>query len=222
MRFTLPGGEVRRVPPSGGAAALAAGYNQRRFETTREATMRWEFEPGHSAAEFSCRHMMVTWVRGHIKNVRGSLDFDDRRPELASVRAEMDAAGLWTDEKARDAHLRSADFLDVDKHPRILSASTRVEVQAPHEFRLHGDLTLRGVTRPVVLNTRHIGSWETPFWEGGVDKGPMIRAGFSAATSIHRHGFGVSWNAPLEGGSVVVGDDVFITLDIEAIRRKAA
>jgi polyisoprenoid-binding protein YceI len=183
--------------------------------------MRWELEPGHSAAEFCCRHMMVTWVRGHIKNVRGTLDFDEKRPEKASVRVEMDAAALWTDEKDRDAHLKSADFLDAEKHRKILFSSTRVEVQAPHEYGVHGDLTIRGVTRPVVLKTQYLGCWETPFWEGGVDKGPMIRAGFTATASINRHDFGVSWNAPLEMGGVVVGDEVFITLDIEAIRKKA-
>ncbi len=95
-----------------------------------------------------------------------------------------------------------------------------MDVLTPHEFRVNGDLTIKGVTKPVVLKAQYFGQWETPFWEGGVDKGPMLRAGFYATATINRHDFGVSWNAALDRGGVVVGDEVYITLDIEAIRKK--
>jgi len=95
-----------------------------------------------------------------------------------------------------------------------------LDVLTSHEFRLNGALTIRGVTRLVILKTQYLGQWETPFWEDGVDKGPVTRAGFCATTVINRHDFGVSWNAPLDRGGVVVGDEVFITIDIEALRRK--
>lgn len=183
--------------------------------------MQWDFEPGHSAAEFRCRHMMVTWVRGHFKNVRGFLNFDPQDPSRASVKAEIDASVIWTGEPERDGHLRSADFLDVERHPRMTFVSSDVQVVGQHEFRVKGDLTIRGVTRPVTLNLQYLGQWETPFWEDGVDKGPMIRAGFVAATTINRHDYGVSWNASLEKGGVVVGEEVRITIDIEAIRKKS-
>lgn len=182
--------------------------------------MRWDFEPGHSAAEFRARHMMITWVRGHFKNVRGSLEFDPADPARASVTAEIDAGGIWTGEPERDAHLRSADFLDVENHPRITFAGRSVQVLTPHDFRLKGDLTIRGVTREVSLDVQYLGQWETPYWEDGVDKGPIARAGFMATTRINRHDFGVSWNSALNKGGVVVGDGVFITIDVEALQKK--
>jgi polyisoprenoid-binding protein YceI len=138
---------------------------------------RWTFEPGHTAAEFCVRHMMVTNVRGRFAGVRGGMEFDPQPPALARVEAVIDARGLWTGEPDRDAHLKSADFLDVDRFPE----------------------------------------WRTPWWEDGVDRGPKTRAGFVATTRFNRHDFGVSWNSPLERGGLVVGDDVLVTLDVEAI-----
>ncbi|MGH9341454.1 MAG: YceI family protein [Acidobacteriota bacterium] len=182
--------------------------------------MQWDFEPGHTAAEFRCRHMMVAWVRGHFKNVRGRLDFDPDNPLNSSVQARIDAHAIWTGEADRDEHLRNADFLDAQNHPQITFESSRVEVLGPTEFRAHGNLTIRGITRPVALEVRYSGQWKTPYWEDGLDKGPMIRAGFTAGTVINRHDFGVSWNSVLDKGGVVVGDEVFIEIDVEALRKK--
>lgn len=182
--------------------------------------MIWEFEPGHSAAEFCCRHMMVTWVRGHFKNLRGRLEFDPDAPNSTTVETAIAASTLWTGEPDRDDHLRSADFLDVENHPTITFRGDSVEVLTPHEWRVKGPLTIRGVTQPVVLKVQYFGQWETPYWEDGVDKGPMVRAGFCAATVINRHDFGISWNSVLDRGGVVVGDEVYITIDVEAIRKK--
>jgi polyisoprenoid-binding protein YceI len=180
--------------------------------------MRWTFEPGHTAAEFCARHMMVSCVRGHFKNVHGSLEFDPDDPRRAVVVARIDARGLWTGEPDRDAHLRSADFLDVERFPEITFEGGRVELVSSHEAFLTGDLGIRGVTRPVRLHVRYLGQWQTPWWEGGVDKGPKTRAGFLATTRINRHDFGVSWNDHLDKGGVVVSDEVEITIDVEAIR----
>lgn len=157
--------------------------------------MHWEFEPGHTAAEFRSRHMMVTWVRGHFKNVKGSLEFDPNDPARSSVKAEIDARTIWTGEAERDDHLRSADFLDVEQHPKITFASRSVQLLSPHEFVVSGDLTIRGVTRQVALDVEYLGQWETPYWEAGVDQGPMVRAGFLAHAMINRHDYGVSWNS---------------------------
>ena len=178
---------------------------------------RWIFEPGHTAAEFSVRHMMVTWVRGHFKNVRGTMDFDPEDPTKASVEAAIDAGGLWTGEPDRDAHLKSADFLDVASHPQITFRSRRVEQIGGHHFRVTGGLTIRGVSREATLDVEFLGTWQTPFWVDGVDRGPVTRAGFAAATVINRHDFGVSWNSVLDRGGVVVGNDVRIAIDVEAI-----
>jgi len=161
--------------------------------------------------------MMVTYVRGHFKNVQGSLTFDERDPASASVEAVIDARGLWTGEPDRDAHLRSADFLDVERHPEIRFRGSVAQRLGALDFRVNGDLTIRGVTRPAVLEVHYLGRWTTPWWDGGVDKGPRIRAGFVAETTINRHDFGVSWNTPLDLGGVAVGDEVRITIDAEAI-----
>jgi len=178
---------------------------------------RWVFEPGHTAAEFCVRHMMVTHVRGHFKNVHGMLEFDPTRPDASRVEATIDAQGLWSGEADRDAHLRSADFLDVEHFPEITFKSSAVLIMSPNEALVSGSLTIRGVTKPVSLDTHYLGQWETPWWEGGVDRGPKTRAGFVATTRIDRHDFGVSWNSTLARGGLAVGHQVLITIDAEAI-----
>ena len=178
---------------------------------------RWFFEPGHTAAEFRVRHMMVSWVRGHFKDIHGTLDLDPENPLEASAEVTIDARKLWTGEPDRDKHLKSADFLDVENHPTITFRGSGVVVCGADEARFAGDLTIRGVTRPVTLDVRSLGQWQTPWWEGNVDKGPKTRAGFVATTRINRQDFGVSWNDVLDRGGFVVGDDVDITVDAEAI-----
>lgn len=161
--------------------------------------------------------MMVSHVRGHFKNVHGSLEFDPRQPEASRVSATIDARALWSGEADRDTHLRSPDFLDVEHFPEILFTSSAVRVMSPSEALVSGSLTIRGVTKPVVLDVRYLGQWETPWWEDGVDKGPKTRAGFVATARIDRHDFGVSWNSPLARGGIVVGHQILITIDAEAI-----
>ena len=178
---------------------------------------RWFFEPGHTAAEFCVRHMMVTYVRGHFKNIHGRLTFDPTSPQKSSVEVEIDARGLWTGEPDRDVHLRSADFLDVANHPSITFRSREVSLLGDHDYSVLGDLTIRGATRPCKLRVSYLGQWQTPWWEGGVDKGPKTRAGFLVTTTINRHDYGVSWNAQLDRAGIVVGDLVEITIDAEAI-----
>ena len=177
----------------------------------------WRFEPGHTAAEFCVRHMMVAWVRGCFKNIEGKLEFNPDSPMDFSVSAEIDAASLWSGDADRDDHLRDGDFLDVENHPKILFAGNTVRLTSANEFKVTGDLTIRGVTRTITLDMRYLGQWDTPFWEDGVDKGPLQRAGFVAEATLNRHDFGVSWNGTMERGGVVVGDDVLITIDIEAL-----
>jgi polyisoprenoid-binding protein YceI len=185
----------------------------------RESIMaKWTFEPGHSAAGFRARHMMVTWVRGHFKNVHGWMEFDPEEPARASVTAEIDASQLWTGEPERDAHLKSADFLDAANHPKILFRSAAVAQTGANHYRVAGDLTIRGVTRPAALEIQYLGQWQTPYWDGGIDKGPVTRAGFVATARINRHDFGVSWNAALDKGGIVVGDEVQIEIDVEALK----
>ena len=170
---------------------------------------RWVFEPGHTAAEFSVRHMMVTYVRGHFKDIHGTLDFDPADPSTLSFEAEIDARKLWTGEPERDEHLRSDHFLDVARHPSITFRSLKVQRVAGMEYKVTGDLTIRGITRPLTLQVEHFGVWRTPFGD--------TRAGFRARTIIDRHAFDVNWNVEMENGGVVVGHDVLVTIDAEAI-----
>jgi polyisoprenoid-binding protein YceI len=165
--------------------------------------------------------MMVTNVRGAFKNVHGTLEFDPESPRLSSVQATIEATGIWTGQPQRDAHLRSADFLDVENFPQITFKGDQVVLSGDHDYVVTGELTIRGVTRSVSLTVSYLGQWKTPWWEeeGGewVDKGPRLRAGFVATTEINRHDFGVSWNDTMDRAGVVVGDRVSITIDVEAV-----
>jgi polyisoprenoid-binding protein YceI len=170
----------------------------------------WYFEPGHTSVVFAVRHMRITLVRGYYKNIAGRLLFDPDHPEDAYVEVNLGAGSFSTEEAERDAHLRSADFLDVADHPTIIFQSTRVEETGCNTYRITGELTIRGVTRPVSLDAHYFGPVDTPF--------NNTRIGFFATTRINRHDFGVSWNAAMPGRGFVVGNDVEITIDVEAIR----
>jgi len=178
---------------------------------------KWIFEPGHSAAEFRVRHMMVTWVRGIIPGVEGTLDLDLDNPVGGVIEVVMDAHKLWTGDDDRDGHLKNTDFLDVENHPKIDFKGRFTEQIGETDYTVTGDLTIRGITRPVVVDVDYLGHWATPFWVGNEDKGPKTRAGFTGTTRIHRQDFDISWQGELEKGGVVVGNDVFITVDAEAL-----
>ncbi len=179
--------------------------------------LKWTLEPGHSSVEFAARHMMVTFIRGHLKGAEGTIEFDPDRPGTLAVDASVSAAGLWSGDDGRDGHLKNEDFLDVENHPRITFKGGDTVVLGSHDYLLTGELTLRGVTKEVVLAVRFLGTWDTPWWEDGVDKGPKKRAGFEMRTSINRQDFGIAWQGELDGGGVVVGDTVEITIDAEGI-----
>jgi polyisoprenoid-binding protein YceI len=177
----------------------------------------WVFEPGHTAAEFRARHMMVSWVRGHIKDVHGALEFDPDNPTQLGVEATLEPTKLWTGEPQRDDHLRSSDFLDAGKHPSIVFKSTRSKCVGANGYEVVGELTIRGVGRPVTLEMQYLGKWRTPYWTATGDAGPVTRVGFLGTARLNRHDFQVSWNGQLENGGVVVSDEIFLKLDVEAM-----
>ena len=177
----------------------------------------WIFEPGHTEAEFRARHMMVTWVRGLFKDIHGRLELDFDNCLDAAFHGEIDAAGIWTGEPARDAHLRSADFFDVENHPKITFDGRFTERTGGTTFNGEVDLTIRGTTRTVPLDIAYLGEWRTPFWMGDENKGDMRRVGFEGRARIDRRQFGVSWQDEIPGGGVVVGNDIDLILDAEAI-----
>lgn len=177
----------------------------------------WIFEPGHTEAAFRARHMMVTWVRGLFKDVHGELEFDLEDCLASTFSGEIDASRVWTGEPGRDAHLRTADFLDAENHPRITFSGRFTQRTGDTDFKAAADLTIRGTTREVGLDVAYLGQWESPFWEGDENRGMMRRIGFEARTAIDRHDFGVSWQDQLPRGGVVVGDEIELVLDVEAI-----
>jgi polyisoprenoid-binding protein YceI len=161
--------------------------------------------------------MMVTWVRGLFKDIHGAIDFDLDDPLESTFQGEIDAAGLWTGEPERDAHLRSADFFDTDNHQRIAFSGRITERIGHTNFTAVAELSIRGTTREVPLSVAYLGQWETPFWVGDENRGGMRRIGFEARGRIDRHDFGVSWQDHLPGGGVVVSSEIQLTLDVEAI-----
>jgi polyisoprenoid-binding protein YceI len=161
--------------------------------------------------------MMVTWVRGHFKDVHGSLQFDPDNPIELSVEATLQAQKLRSGEPQRDDHLRGADFIDAAAHPTISFKSTNCKCVGGADYEVTGDLTIRGISRPVVLSMHYLGKWQTPYWTDAGDAGPITRVGFVGEARINRHDFEVSWNPPLANGGAVVGDEVFIQVDVEAL-----
>ena len=173
----------------------------------------WSIDPSHSAIAFSVRHMVVSKTRGRFTKWSGQLRFDAENPAGSSVEVIIDPASLDTADAQRDAHLRSPDFFDVEKYPSASFRSRNVEVAAGDRYRVTGDLTVHGVTKPVVLDVTYEGSGKDP-WGGE-------RAGFVATTSIDRKDFGLEWNKALETGGLLVGDKVELTLEIEAVKQAA-
>ncbi len=170
----------------------------------------WQIDPVHTATQFGVKHMTVSTVRGQFTRTTGTVVWDGKNPSSAVVSIAIDAASIDTHEPARDNHLRSPDLLDVAKYPTITFKSTKVEVAGPSSARVTGDLTIRGVTRQVVLDVE---GPSAPV----KDPANVTRVGASATTKISRKDFGLIWNKVLEGGGVVVGDAVAITIDVEIV-----
>ena len=172
---------------------------------------RWSINTNHSSAEFAVRHMMVTWVRGLFTKVTGTLSFDPLTVAASSVEVEIETKSLFTGVDKRDNRLKSADFLEVEKYSTITFKSTRVEPVALDHAWIHGNLTMRGVTQPIVLDAR----WSGPAHFN--DEGTLYTSfGFRAETMINREDFGMVWNTEMEYGGVMVGKHVYIRLDVEA------
>ncbi len=167
----------------------------------------WNIDPTHTDISFTVRHLMVSKVRGKFAGFHGRIVTGDD-PLDSSVEAEIDLASIDTGNAQRDDHIRSADFFDSEQNRTMIYRSTGIRPDGD-EYLLEGDLTLKGVTKPVVLKLELNGFAKDP-WGG-------TRVGFSASGEIDRHDFGVTFNAPLEGGGVVVGDRVRIAIEVEAV-----
>jgi polyisoprenoid-binding protein YceI len=174
---------------------------------------KWEFDTAHANIGFTVRHMMVAKVHGRFAKWEGSFTFDDANPAAAKAEVTIDVASIDTNEAQRDAHLRSPDFFDAEHFPAMTFRSTKIERVNGADFKVLGDLTIRGVTRAVVLDAEYAGKV--------TDLQGNARAGFSAKTFIDRKDFGLTWNMLLEAGGFAVADKVDITIEFEAVRQKA-
>ena len=173
----------------------------------------WTIDPAHAEIAFAVRHLMISTVRGRFGAVTGTVTVNEQNPRDSKVDVTVDVGSIDTRQEMRDNHLRSPDFLDVEKYPTMHFVSKRIEGDLDREFRVFGDLTIRGVTREVALSATLEGRTRDPWGNE--------RAGFSATGKINRHDFGLNWNQALETGGVMVGDEVKLAIDVELIHQAA-
>ena len=172
--------------------------------------MAWEIDPAHSEAQFAVKHMMFTTVRGHFNVLSGHLHIDEQHPENSWVEAQVDATSVDTRSDYRDNHLRSPDFFDAEHYPTLNFKSTKVEHVKGEEYNVLGDLTIRGMTKPVLFKAEYAGQAKSPFGK--------VVAGLSAKTKINRKEWGLNWNQALESGGLLVSEDVTIEIELEAVQ----
>ena len=172
--------------------------------------MSWNVDYAHSQIQVSIRHMMISNVKGHFEKFQATAQINEEHPEESQVDVKIEAASVNTKMEQRDAHLRSADFLDVEKYPYITFKTTRNEIIDDAHGKIHGDLTIKGVTHPVVLIVEYQGQSKSPWG--------TVNAGFTAHAKLNRKDWGLNWNAALETGGWLVGDDVKIEIDIEFVK----
>ncbi len=173
--------------------------------------MAWQIDPAHSQIEFSVRHMMISNVRGRFEKFTGTVEFDEADPLRSSVEVQIEASSIYTKEPQRDAHLKSPDFLEADKFPYLYFKSKRVEKIDESRGRIIGDLTIRDMTREVVLDVEYAGQAKSPWG--------TTSAGFSATTKLNRKEWGLQWNQVLETGGVLVGDQARIDIELELVKQ---
>jgi polyisoprenoid-binding protein YceI len=190
--------------------ALAWGLAMIAALPAAAAPTTWQIDPKHSSAQFSVKHLMISTVHGEFHGLDGVIYFDDNDISKSTVNVTIDANSVDTREPDRDKHLKSPDFFDTTKYPTITFKSTKVEQVSADKLRVTGDLTIRGVTRTVLLDVdRPAGAIKDPWG--------MQRSAVSATTKINRQDFGVKWNQTLDSGGLAVSDEVNITLDVEMV-----
>lgn len=182
-------------------------------QTLETTATTWRIDPSHTSVEFAVKHMVITTVKGRFSQVDGTILLDETDMSRSSVTAQIEAASIDTREAQRDEHLQSADFLDVATHPTLSFRSTRVIPRGGDRYEVLGELTIRGATREVLLDATFAGTAKDP-WGG-------TRVAFSGTTAINRRDFGLTWNAALESGGLLVGDEVKISLEIQAVLQES-
>lgn len=171
----------------------------------------WQIDPAHTEINFTVRHMMISNVRGQFERFSGTVDFNEANPAQSSVNVQIEADSINTKQEQRDNHLRSADFLNAAEHPYLIFTSKSVTQTGANTGRILGDLTIRGITREVVLDTTYAGQAKSPWG--------TVSAGFSATTTINRKDWNLTWNQALETGGVLVGDEIKIAIELEVVKQ---
>jgi polyisoprenoid-binding protein YceI len=178
---------------------------------TQTLTGDYDLDASHSRLGFAARHAMVTTVRGSFKVFSGTVHLDEDNPANSRAHVEIDAASVTTGNEDRDTHVRSADFFDVENHPTLVFDSTQAEKVGDDTYRLTGDLTIKGVARPVTVDFEFTGASVDP-WGG-------FRAGFEGRATVNRKDWGLTWNVALEAGGILVSDKVKLEFDVAAVKR---
>jgi polyisoprenoid-binding protein YceI len=179
--------------------------------STKTGTTTYAIDPSHSQVGFSVKHMMFSTVRGNFTGFEGTIVVDHDNPANSTVNVTIDASTITTRDEKRDEHLRSADFFDAETYPTITFKSTSIDFKDAENFTVNGDLTMHGVTQPVKIKAEQTGEGTNPW---GVDV-----AGFDGSTKVNRKDFGLNWNATLEKGGVLVGEDIKIELELEVAKQ---
>ena len=172
--------------------------------------MSYKIDNAHSQVQFTVRHMMISKVRGWFDKFEGTVNLDETNPANTTVEVKIDADSINTRDTARDAHLKSADFFDAESYPNLTFKSNQVEVLGSEKAKLHGDLTIRDITRPVVVEVEYTGSAKSPWG--------TTSYGFNGHTVINRKDWGLTWNKGLETGGVLVGDEITIDIELELVK----
>ncbi|MFZ5469507.1 MAG: YceI family protein [Myxococcota bacterium] len=173
----------------------------------------WEIDPSHSAATFAVRHMMITNVKGEFGKLSGTVELDDKDATKSKVEATIDATTINTREPKRDGHLKTADFFDVQKHPNLIFKSKKIVKAGANRLKVTGDLTMRGVTKEVVLDVETTNEAKDPYGN--------TRRGATATTKLNRTDWGLKWNQALEAGGVLVGEEVQVFIDLSLVKKGA-
>lgn len=180
--------------------------------TTAATAVTYTIDPAHSGAGFKIRHLMVAYFRGGFSGITGDVIFDPANPSNTKINASIDATTLHTHDAKRDAHVKGADFLDVEKYPKITFVSKKVTPDGKHQWKVLGDLTLHGVTKEITLDVESAEAEAKDPWGN-------LRSGASAETTIKRSDFGLTFNAPLETGGVMLSDEVHVHVDVELVKK---
>jgi polyisoprenoid-binding protein YceI len=183
------------------------------FSSSLAMATKWEIDPSHSTVKFKVKHLMVSNVYGSFSDLKGTIDLDEKTPAKTSAEITIGAASVNTENAKRDEHLKSPDFFDVTNHPTITFKTTKVTKDGKKKYKMAGDLTMRGVTKPITFNVDEVTDPVKDF-QGG------LRRGLSATAKLNRKDWGVSWNKSLDKGGLAVSENVDVTVDLELAEAK--